>query len=357
MGQFALINGDSFELQRFRQTGLSYKLDLMKICVTGAEGFIGSHLVERLLAEGHKVRALVQYNSFNSLGWLKDCEQSQDLEIVMGDVRDPEQMNTFVDGSESVMHLAALIAIPHSYQAPASYLETNVMGTLNVLNAAKRAGVQRFVQTSTSEVYGTALSVPITEEHPLQGQSPYSASKIGADALAFSYWSSFDLPVVTLRPFNTFGPRQSMRAVIPTLLAQVIAGEDSVSLGSTSPTRDFTYVDDTVSGFIAALSAQDVEGKTLNLGTGYEISIGDLVKLVGEVVGREIAVNVADERLRPPGSEVERLLSDNTKARTLMGWSPALAGLDGLKEGITRTMHWIEPFVKDGSIKAGTYVK
>jgi nucleoside-diphosphate-sugar epimerase len=183
MGQFALINGDSFELQRFRQTGLSYKLDLMKICVTGAEGFIGSHLVERLLAEGHKVRALVQYNSFNSLGWLKDCEQSQDLEIVMGDVRDPEQMNTFVDGSESVMHLAALIAIPHSYQAPASYLETNVMGTLNVLNAAKRAGVQRFVQTSTSEVYGTALSVPITEEHPLQGQSPYSASKIGASAI------------------------------------------------------------------------------------------------------------------------------------------------------------------------------
>jgi nucleoside-diphosphate-sugar epimerase len=231
------------------------------------------------------------------------------------------------------------------------------MGTLNVLNAAKRAGVQKFVQTSTSEVYGTALSVPITEEHPLQGQSPYSASKIGADALAHSYWSSFGLPVVTLRPFNTFGPRQSLRAVIPTLLAQVIAGEDSVSLGSISPTRDFTYVDDTVSGFIAALSAHDLEGKTLNLGTGFEISIGDLVKLVGEVVGREIAVNVADERLRPPGSEVERLLSDNTKARTLMGWSPALAGLDGLKEGIARTMHWIEPFVKDGSIKTGAYVK
>ena len=262
----------------------------MVIAVTGSEGFIGSHLVERLLASGHSVRALVQYNSFNSVGWLEESEKVDGLEIVFGDVRDSEQMNTFVEDAESVLHLAALIAIPHSYQAPNSYMETNVMGTLNMLNASKRAGVGRFVHTSTSEVYGTALHVPISESHPLQGQSPYSASKIGADALAHSYWSSFNLPVVTLRPFNTFGPRQSLRAVIPTLLAQVIGGAESILLGSTLPTRDFTYVDDTVSGFVAAMHAEGVEGETINLGTGFEISIGDLVLLVEQVVGRRIEV-------------------------------------------------------------------
>ena len=329
----------------------------MDICVTGAEGFIGSHLVERLLASGKRVRALVQYNSFNSVGWLEESKKADGLEIVFGDVRDAEQMNTFVEGVESVLHLAALIAIPHSYQAPNSYVQTNVVGTLNMLNAAKRTGVRRFVHTSTSEVYGTALYVPISEDHPLQAQSPYSASKIGADALAHSYWSSFNLPVVTLRPFNTFGPRQSLRAVIPTLLAQVIGGAESILLGSTLPTRDFTYVDDTVSGFVAAMHAEGVEGETINLGTGFEISIGDLVLLVEQVVGRRIEVNVDPERLRPTGSEVERLLSDNRKAQALLSWTPELSGVEGLKKGLSLTLEWLRPLVEDGRFRAGTYVK
>jgi len=329
----------------------------MDICVTGAEGFIGSHLVERLLESGKRVRALVQYNSFNSAGWLEEIKKVEGLEIVFGDVRDSEQMNTFVEGSESVLHLAALIAIPHSYQAPNSYVQTNVVGTLNMLNAAKRAGVRRFVHTSTSEVYGTARHVPISEDHPLQGQSPYSASKIGADALVQSYWSSFDLPVVTLRPFNTFGPRQSLRAVIPTLLAQVIEGAESISLGSTLPTRDFTYIDDTVAGFVAAMNSEGIDGQTINLGTGFEISIGDLVRLVEEVVGRRIEVNVDSERLRPAGSEVERLLSDNRKAQALLSWTPELSGVEGLKKGLSLTMDWLRPLVEDGRFQAGTYVK
>jgi len=329
----------------------------MDICVTGAEGFIGSHLVERLLGSGKRVRALVHYNSFNSAGWLEEIEKVEGLEIVFGDVRDSEQMNTFVEGAESILHLAALIAIPHSYQAPNSYVQTNVVGTLNMLNAAKRAGIKRFVHTSTSEVYGTALHVPISEDHPLQGQSPYSASKIGADALAHSYWSSFNLPVVTLRPFNTFGPRQSLRAVIPTLLAQVIDGAESISLGSTLPTRDFTYIDDTVSGFVAAMNSEGIDGQTINLGTGFEISIGDLVRLVEEVVGRRIEVNVDSERLRPAGSEVERLLSDNRKAQALLNWTPELSGLEGLKKGLILTMDWLRPLVEDGRFQAGTYVK
>jgi len=329
----------------------------MVICVTGAEGFIGSHLVERLLSSGKRVKALVQYNSFNSVGWLEESKEVDGLEIVFGDVRDSEQMSAFVEGAESVLHLAALIAIPHSYQAPNSYVQTNVVGTLNMLNASKRAGVRRFVHTSTSEVYGTALQVPISEDHPLQGQSPYSASKIGADALAHSYWSSFDLPVVTLRPFNTFGPRQSLRAVIPTLLAQVIGGADSISLGSTLPTRDFTYVDDTVSGFVAAMNSEGTDGQTINLGTGFEISIGDLVHLVEEIVGRRIDVNVDSERLRPEGSEVERLLSDNRKAQELLSWSPKLSGVEGLKKGLSLTMDWLRPLVEDGSVQAGPYVK
>jgi dTDP-glucose 4,6-dehydratase len=329
----------------------------MVICVTGAEGFIGSHLVERLLASGKRVKALVQYNSFNSAGWLEESKKVDGLEIVFGDVRDSEQMNTFVEGAESVLHLAALIAIPHSYQAPNSYVQTNVVGTLNLLNASKRAGVRRFVHTSTSEVYGTALHVPISEDHPLQGQSPYSASKIGADALAHSYWSSFNLPVVTLRPFNTFGPRQSLRAVIPTLLAQVIEGAESISLGSTLPTRDFTYIDDTVSGFVAAMNSEGIDGQTINLGTGFEISIGDLVRLVEEVVGKRIEVHVDSERLRPAGSEVERLLSDNRKAQALLSWTPKLSGVEGLKKGLRLTMDWLRPLVEDGRFKAGMYVK
>jgi len=266
-------------------------------------------------------------------------------------------MTSFVRGCEQVLHLAALIAIPYSYRAPSSYVETNVLGTLNLLNASRRAEVKKFIHTSTSEVYGTALKVPISEDHPLQPQSPYSASKIAADALAQSYWSSFEFPVVTIRPFNTFGPRQSLRAVIPTILAQVIDGADSIHLGSISPTRDFTYVDDTVSGFLAALQAERVDGEVINLGTGFEISIGELVALIGEIFGRKICVETDSDRLRPSGSEVERLLSDNRKAKALLGWEPSLAGREGLKEGLIRTISWLQPMVEDGSYQASTYVR
>ena len=327
------------------------------ICVTGAEGFIGSHLVEALLDSGHEVRALVQYNSFNSIGWLRELKQSKGLEIVFGDIRDSESMISFADGAQSIFHLAALIAIPYSYKSPSSYVETNVLGTLSMLNAARRVQVERFIHTSTSEVYGTARTVPISEDHPLQGQSPYSASKIGADAIAHSFWASYGLPVVTLRPFNTYGPRQSLRAVIPTLLSQVIAGAETVSLGSTETTRDFTYVADTVSGFIAAGSTEGIEGETINLGTGYEISIAGLVDLVGEVFGRRIEVLSDPLRVRPASSEVERLLSDNSKAKSLLGWTPEAQGIDGLTSGLRKTADWLRPLVENGSVDSYQYVQ
>jgi len=327
------------------------------ICVTGAEGFIGSHLVEKLLGAGHRVKALIQYNSFNSLGWLKDVRSHKALEIVAGDVRDASQMLDFVKGSDRVIHLAALIAIPHSYSAPDSYFSTNVQGTLNLLNASKASGVKRFVHTSTSEVYGSALQVPISEDHPLQAQSPYSASKIGADALAHSYWSSFELPVVILRPFNTFGPRQSFRAVIPTLLGQLLSGVNTIQLGATSPTRDFTFVDDTVEGFMKAMLAPGVEGQTINLGTGFEISISDLVHLAGTLLGRDVEIQADEARLRPLGSEVDRLLSDNSKAAQLLGWEPQLVGIHGLKVGLQATMDWLSPRLGSDSSGVADYVR
>jgi NAD dependent epimerase/dehydratase len=314
----------------------------LKIFLTGSEGFIGSHLLEALLVEGHEVTALVAYNSFDSNGWLDstDVLSHDSLRLVLGDIRDSEQMRQLVKGQDCVLHLAALIAIPYSYQAPESYVQTNVIGTLNLLNAAKEAGVERFIHTSTSEVYGTAEFVPITEQHPLKGQSPYSASKIAADQMVYAYNSSFELPTITIRPFNTFGPRQSTRAVIPTVITQIANGKKVINLGSTSPTRDFTYVSDTVNGFLKALSAENVFGTTINLGTGFEISVLDLVTTIANEMNAEISIETTGDRLRPKDSEVERLLSDNSLARRTLLWEPELSGKDGLEMGLRKTISW-----------------
>ena len=320
-----------------------------KVLVTGADGFIGSHLVERLVAEGAEVRAFVYYNSFGRWGWLDGSPAARGLDVVAGDISDADFVREAMRDREVVFHLAALIAIPYSYHAPRAYLRTNAEGTLNVLQAARSLGVARVVHTSTSEVYGTAQRVPIGEDHPLQGQSPYSASKIAADKLAESFHLSFGLPVVTLRPFNTFGPRQSARAVIPTIISQGLRGS-KVGLGNLTPTRDLTYVSDTVEGFLCAGSAEGLEGRTINLGTGREVSIGDLVTMIGDILGRKLECEVQDERVRPKGSEVERLLSDNTLARKLMGWAPAVT----LEDGLARTVEWVrdnrEEFRRDGYV-------
>jgi dTDP-glucose 4,6-dehydratase len=309
--------------------------------VTGADGFIGSHLVEALLREGHRVRALSQYNSLNSWGWLDhiDDTYAQELQVLTGDIRDSEFVSNLVEGCDRVFHLAALIAIPYSYQAPESYVDTNIRGTLNVLQACRRHQVQHLVHTSTSEVYGTAQYVPIDEEHPLVGQSPYSATKIGADQLAVSFFSSFDLPVSIIRPFNTFGPRQSARAVIPTVISQLLTS-DHVSLGALTPTRDFSYVDDTVGGFIACMTTLGGVGKVTNLGSGYEISIGQTVELIAKLMGKELQTRDDPDRHRPSGSEVERLWSDNRKAKERFGWSPQFSGPEGFEAGLAKTIEW-----------------
>lgn len=308
--------------------------------VTGAEGFIGSHLVETLVASGARVRAMVLYNAVSSWGWLDtlSADVMSNVEVVLGDVRDPGLVLEFMQGAEVVYHLAALIAIPYSYRAPHSYLATNGGGTLNVLEAARRLGTQRLVHTSTSEVYGTAVRVPIDEDHPLQAQSPYSASKIAGDKLAESYHASFDLPVVTLRPFNTFGPRQSARAVIPTIISQIAAGQRSIRLGALDPTRDFTFVTDSAAAFLAVgeAPAERVVGSVLNAGTGSEISIGDLVTTIGRLMDREVEVVREDERMRPERSEVRRLLSDNRRLRAATGWEPKYE----LEQGLAETISW-----------------
>jgi UDP-glucose 4-epimerase len=308
------------------------------VAVTGAEGFIGSHLVEALVASGRRVRAMVQYNSFASHGWLELLPSAvrDHVEVVMGDVRDPGSVRELVAGCDTVYHLAALIAIPYSYRAPRSYVDTNVTGTLNVLEAVRDVGAARLVHTSTSETYGTARTVPISEDHPINTQSPYAASKAGADRLADSYHASFGTPVVTLRPFNTFGPRQSMRAVIPTVIGQVAAGERTVTLGDLRPTRDFTFVHDTAAAFLAAGTAPagKVVGRTFNAGTGGEISVGDLVTLIGKLMGTDLAVVEDPARLRPAGSEVMRLVCDATRLREATGWAPAYS----LEDGLARTI-------------------
>jgi dTDP-glucose 4,6-dehydratase len=325
--------------------------------VTGADGFIGSHLTEALVRRGYNVRAFTYYNSFNSWGWLDNCAEDVrgEFEVFSGDIRDPHGVRVAMSGCDSVLHLAALIAIPYSYHSPDTYVDTNIKGTLNILQAARDLGTARVIHTSTSEVYGTARFVPITEDHPLQGQSPYSASKIAADQLAYSFYSSFGLPVVTLRPFNTYGPRQSARAVIPTIITQIAAGQKQIKLGAVSPTRDFSYVQDTVSGFIAALENTNSLGEVINLGSNFEISIKDTAHLIAEVMGVEIEILSDESRVRPKHSEVERLFADNNKAEQLLGWKPEFAGESGFKEGLFETVKWFKDPENLKMYKSGIY--
>jgi len=313
-------------------------LEGKRVVVTGADGFIGSHLTEALVAQGCVVTALCFYNSFDSWGWLDSLpsKTTSRFSVVMGDVRDPNGVRAALAGADVVFHLAALIGIPFSYNSPDSYVDTNVKGTLNVLQAARDLGLERVVVTSTSEVYGSAQYVPIDEAHPRQAQSPYSASKIGADALATAFCRSFNLPAVIVRPFNTYGPRQSKRAVIPTIIMQLLAGSAELHLGSLRPTRDLTFVTDTCAGFIALASCDEAVGLDVNLGAGKEISIGDLASLLVELTGSKATVVTDDERLRPAGSEVERLMSDNALARALTRWEPAVS----LRDGLARTVAW-----------------
>lgn len=315
-----------------------------KILVTGADGFIGSHLTESLVRQGYSVRAFVQYNSFNSWGWLDHCAEDVkgEFEVFAGDVRDPNGVRSAIKGCDVVLHLAALIAIPYSYHSPDTYVDTNIRGTLNVVQAARDLGVSKVVHTSTSEVYGTAQFVPITEEHPLQGQSPYSASKIGADQIAMSFYSSFDTPVSVIRPFNTYGPRQSARAVIPTIITQIANGKRAVKLGAIHPTRDFNYVGDTVAGFISAMKSDKGVGEVINIGSNYEISIGDTVRAIAEVMECEVEILTDNERLRPEKSEVERLWAANEKAKDLLGWEPQYGGLKGFHRGLNETIEWFQ---------------
>ena len=330
---------------------------MKQILVTGADGFIGSHLTEALIRLGFKVCAFAQYNSFGSLGWLDKCAPDVKglFDVFAGDVRDPHGVRHAMNGCDVVFHLAALIAIPYSYHSPDSYVDTNIKGTLNVLQAARELGVQRVVHTSTSEVYGTARFVPITEDHPLQGQSPYSASKIGADHLAMSFHSSFGVPVTVLRPFNTYGPRQSARAVIPTIITQIAAGQRRIKLGSLHPTRDFNFVADTVAGFVAALSAERAVGEVINLGSNFEISIGDTARAIAEVMGVQIELVTDDQRLRPENSEVNRLWASNAKARDLLGWEPAYGGRDGFLRGLSETVAWFREPGNLAGYKADIY--
>ena len=327
------------------------------ILVTGADGFIGSHRSEELVRQGYKVRAFVLYNSFNSWGWLDTVSKEirENIEVFAGDIRDPHGVKEAMKGCDVVLHLAALIAIPYSYHSPDTYVDTNVKGTLNILQAARELGVKHIIHTSTSEVYGTARFVPITEDHPLQGQSPYSASKIGADQMAFSFYSSFKLPVTIIRPFNTYGPRQSARAVIPTIITQIAKGQHLIKMGSISPTRDFNYVKDTVGGFIAAMKSENGIGEVINLGSNFEISIGDTVKLIAEVMGRKIEIITEEVRLRPENSEVERLWASNSKAEKLLNWKPEYAGLDGFKHGINETINWFTQSENLKSYKTNIY--
>ena len=327
------------------------------VLVTGADGFIGSHLTETLVRQGYKVRAFVYYNSFNSWGWLDQCadDVKGKFEVFPGDIRDPHGVKEAMKGCDAVLHLAALIAIPFSYHSPDTYIETNIKGTLNILQAARELGVKRVIHTSTSEVYGTAKFVPITEDHPLQGQSPYSASTIGADQLAYSFYSSFNLPVVTIRPFNTYGPRQSARAVIPTIITQIANGAREIKLGSVTPTRDFSYVKDTVAGFIAALQAKGGLGEVINLGSNFEISIKETAQLIGDTMGASVEI-VSDEiRLRPENSEVERLWADTTKAKEFLDWKPNYGGREGFQRGLAESIEWFTQTENLRSYKSGIY--
>jgi dTDP-glucose 4,6-dehydratase len=328
-----------------------------KVLVTGADGFIGSHLTEALVRAGYDVKAFVFYNSFNSWGWLDHCSEDVrgQFKVFAGDIRDPHGVRASMTGCDAVLHLTALIAIPYSYYLPDTYVDTNIKGTLNVVQAARELGVSKVVHTSTSEVYGTAQFVPITEQHPLQGQSPYSASKIGSDQLAQSFYLSFDTPVVTLRPFNTYGPRQSARAVIPTIITQIASGQRRIKLGAVHPTRDFNFVADTVQGFTAALESDAGVGEVINIGSNSEISIGHTVKSIPDVMNAEIEIETDEQRLRPDNSEVERLWADNTRARELLGWAPRYGGLEGFQRGLAETAEWFTDSANLARYKADQY--
>ena len=305
--------------------------------VTGADGFIGSHLAEILITKGYQVRALSQYNSFNNWGWLEDINCKDKIEVLAGDIRDPHYCKHITKDVDIIFHLAALIAIPYSYIAPDSYVDTNIKGTLNICQAAKENGNIRVIHTSTSEVYGTAQYVPIDENHPLQPQSPYSATKIAADAMAMSFYNTFDLPVTIARPFNTYGPRQSARAVIPTIITQIANGETEIKLGDVTPTRDFNYVDDTCRGFIALAECDGSIGKTVNIGSNFEISIGDTMNLIKELMNSNVSFIIDNQRIRPKKSEVFRLWCDNSKIEKLTGFKPEVS----IQQGLKKTIDWI----------------
>lgn len=317
--------------------------DMARVFVSGADGFIGSHFVERAVHSGHQVTALSQYNSFNSHGWLDAISQAgSDFELVVGDIRDSDLLRDLIEGHDAVVHLAALIAIPYSYKAPRSYFESNVLGTVNVLEAARHANVQRVIHTSTSEVYGTAQYVPIDERHPVVGQSPYSASKIGADQAAYSYWASYSLPVVTVRPFNAYGPRQSQRAFIPSVMVQILSGVEELSLGSLTPTRDLTFVEDTAQGLLCAMESDRGLGEVFNMGSGFEIPMADVVDMICDIAGRKIPVREDSSRIRPENSEVERLWSESSRMREVFGWNPEHGSREGLYRGLEKTFAWFK---------------
>ena len=328
----------------------------MKILVTGADGFIGSHVVETLVKSGHEVRAFVLYNSFNSWGWLDDSDKSvrESIDVFAGDIRDPHGVDNAVSGQDVILNLAALIAIPYSYHSPDTYIDTNIKGTLNILQAARRHEVSRVIQTSTSEVYGTAQYIPIDEKHPLHPQSPYAASKVGADQLALSFHASFNTPVGVLRPFNTYGPRQSARAVIPTIISQLATGRE-VKLGSLSPTRDFSFVQDTANGFLAAATSDAIVGQTVNLGSGFEISIQETAETIAKLMNVKLKLANDAQRVRPESSEVERLHASIQKAKEVLGWQPQLKGLEGFKVGLKQTIDWFSNPINLARYKADRY--
>ncbi len=330
-----------------------------KVLVTGSDGFIGSHLVEELVKRGYKVRAFVLYNSLGGWGWLDHINEDikKNIEIHSGDIRDPQSVNDALLGIDSIIHLAALIGIPYSYESPYSYVETNIRGTLNLLKFARDLEIKKFIHTSTSEVYGSAKFVPITEDHPLQGQSPYSASKIGADQLAFSFHNSFEMPISIIRPFNTYGPRQSARAFIPTVITQINNHKKIIKLGSLEPTRDFSYIEDTVSGFIKALESNNSIGEFINLGSSFEISMGDTVKFISELLNTEVEIITDEQRVRPKNSEVQRLYASNEKAKKLLDWQPNFSGLDGFKKGLEKTIDWFSDYKNLGLYKHEIYNK
>lgn len=330
---------------------------MKKVLVTGADGFIGSHLVETLVKQGYDVKAFVYYNSFGHWGWLDSSpkEITDNIEIFAGDIRDPYGVKTAMQGCDTVLHLAALIGIPYSYHSPDAYVDTNIKGTLNVVQAARELNIDKVVHTSTSETYGTAINVPINEYHPLQGQSPYSATKIGADQLALSFHKSFETPVAVIRPFNTFGPRQSARAVIPTIITQIASGQRKIKLGSLHPTRDFSYVLDTVNGFIKMALSDNSLGEVINIGSNFEISIGETVELIGKVMNVDIEIESDDSRTRPKDSEVERLWADNSKAKQLIDWSPEFAGKQGFERALALTAEWFSNKDNLARYKPGIY--